>query len=62
MTFEDVISNGEVKFEKIDSEQKLKIICDDYFATAESINTYSLFVLCLMAYYMGKCDGLELEK
>lgn len=52
----DFISNEEVIYKEMNGEQKLKIIIDEYFDTTPSFNKQSMFVLCLMAYYLGKSE------
>lgn len=41
------------------SEQKIELWISNYFDTCSSINKDALMVLCMMAYFMGKTDGME---
>ncbi len=54
--------NGEVIYKEMTSEQKLKLLCGDFVNSKGLVSEDTLYILCLTAYYMGKCDGLELEK
>ena len=58
----DFIPNSEAIYKEMTSEQSVKLLCDDFVNTSGMTSVETLYILCLTAYYMGKCDGLELEK
>lgn len=51
--------NNEPIIKEMNGEQKLKILVSDCFSTTAPLTERTLYIVCLMAYYMGKAEVLE---